>query len=205
MSRPKVITLTPITNDVDYISTTETLTTPWVVQLDGVTSFDTPQHVTVTTTSDETLATFTVVGTDRYDNVLTEAIVGPNSTLAVGTKNFKTVTSVTSTADATGVTIGVNGLAESAWFLLNYRGPDFNVGIGCSTAGATYAMQHTFTNILATGFVEDDAVVITHATLTGETTSQDGNYTNPPVACRLAVTVSGTGPVIANIIHAGRS
>ena len=205
MSRPKVITLNPAGNDVDYISTTETLTTPWALQLDGVLTFSEAQHVTITTTSDETLATFTVVGTDRDGNVLTEAITGPNNSVALGTKNFKTVTSITSTADATGVTAGINGLSESAWFLLNYRGPDFNVAIGCTTGGATYAMQHTFTNVLATGFVEDDAVVYTHSTLTGETTNQDGNYTNPPVACRLAITSAGTGPVTATVIHAGRS
>jgi hypothetical protein len=205
MSQPKVITLNPVANDVDYISTTETLTTPWALQLDGVLTFNTPQHVTITTTSDETGETFTVVGKDRYGNVMTEAIAGANATLSVGSKNFASITSITGTADATGVTAGVDGECESAWFLLNYRGPDFNVAIGCTTGGATYEMQHTFTNVLAQGFVEDDAVVLAHSTLTGETTNQDGNYTNPPVATRLAITTAGTGPVTATVIHAGRS
>jgi hypothetical protein len=202
MSKPKTLTLNPVLNDVDYISTTETITTPWALQLDGVLTFSTPQHVTVTVTSNETGETFTVVGTDRYDNVMTETLAGPNSSVVLGTKNFKTVTSITGTADATGVTAGVNGLCESGWYVINYRGGDFNVAIGCTTGGATYAMQHTFTQVQTSGFLEDDATVYTHSTITGETTNVDGNYTNPPVATRLAITTSSTGPVTATIVHA---
>lgn len=207
MPRPKTITLSPVANDVDYISTTETLTTPWALQLDGILDLSAqPQHVTITCTSDETLATFTVVGTDRYGNAMTEAITGPNNSVAVGTKNFATVTSITSTADATGVTAGINGTCESAWYILNYRGEDFNVGIGCELSGtATYAMQHTFTDLQTKGFLEDDATVYTHSTLTGETTNQDGNYTNPPVATRLSITAHTSGTVSATIVHSGRS
>ena len=207
MPKAKAITLAPVASDVDYISTTETLTTPWVLQADGVLDLSAnPQHVTITCTSDETLATFTIVGTDRYKNVLTESLAGPNNGVVVSVGNFATVVSITSTADATGVTAGVDGTCESGWYVLNYRGPDFNVGIGCdvsSGAAATYAMQHTFHNILASGFVEDDAVVHTHDTITGQTGTADGNYTNPPTATRLAITAHTSGTVNARIIHAG--
>lgn len=208
MSKVKAITLSPVANDVDYISTTETLTTPWALQLDGVTTLTQPQHVTITTTSDETGETFTVTGTDRYGNTMTEAIAGGNATTVAGTKNFATVTSIVGTADATGVTAGVNGLCESQWYVLNYRGADFNVGIGCeiSSGGSlTYSVQHTFNNVLANGFVEDDATVFTHDTLATETTNQDGNYVNPPVAMRLAVTVHTSGTATMRVAHAGRS
>ena len=206
MPQAKAITLTPQANDVDYISTTESITTPWVLQLDGVTTLTQPQHVTITCTSNESAATFTIVGTDRYGNALTEAITGPNATVVVGTKNFATVTSITSTADATGVTAGVNGTCESQWYVLNYRGNDFNVGIGLdiTTAGAgTAGVEHTFNNVLAQGFLEDDATIYAHGTVTAKTANFDGNYTNPPVAIRLAISAFTSGSITLRIVQSG--
>tara|TARA_R110000764_G_scaffold12397_2_gene36386 strand:- start:8561 stop:9190 length:630 start_codon:yes stop_codon:yes gene_type:complete len=206
MPQAKAITLTPQANDVDYISTTESIADPWVLQLDGVTTLTQPQHVTITCTSDESGATFTVVGTDRYGNALTEAITGPNATVVVGTKNFATVTSITSTADATGVTAGVNGTCESQWYVLNYRGNDFNVGIGLdiTTAGAgTAGVEHTFNNVLTQGFLEDDATVHAHDTVTGKTANFDGSYASPPVACRLSITAFTSGSITLRVVQSG--
>lgn len=205
MPRAKAITLTPVALDVDYISTTETLTTPWALQLDGVLDLSAcPQHVSITCTSDETLATFTVTGTDRYGNAMTEAITGPNNTTVVGTKNFATITSIVSTADATGVTAGVDGTCETQWYVLNYRGPEFNVGLGCEISGAcTYSVQHTFTNLQTKGFVEDDATVNTHDALAGLMANNDGSYINPPVGCRLAITAHTSGTATLTIVQTG--
>jgi hypothetical protein len=176
MSKPKAITLTPQANDVDYISTTESITTPWVLQLDGVTTLTQPQHVTITCTSNESAATFTIVGTDRYGNALT------------------------------GVTAGVNGTCESQWYLLNYRGNDFNVGMGLdiTTAGAgTAGVEHTFNNVLAQGFLEDDATIYAHGTVTAKTANFDGNYTNPPAAIRLAISAFTSGSITLRIVQSG--
>ena len=184
MPQAKAITLTPQANDVDYISTTESIADPWVLQLDGVTTLTQPQHVTITCTSNE--------------SALTEAITGPNATVVVGTKNFATVTSITSTADATGVTAGVNGTCESQWYVLNYRGNDFNVGIGLdiTTAGAgTAGVEHTFNN--------DDATIHVHDTMTAKTANFDGNYTNPPVAIRLAISAFTSGSITLRIVQSG--
>jgi hypothetical protein len=206
MPKAKAITLAPVAADVDYISTTESITTPWALQLDGVLDLSAnPQHVTITTTSNETGETFTVVGTDRYGAAMTETLAGPNATIVAGTKNFATVTSITGTADATGVTAGVNGLCESNWYVLNYRGHDFNVGLGLDivSGSLTCAVQHTFNNVLTDSFAEDDATVHTHDTITGKTADFDGNYTNPPVACRLAVTAFTSGSATLRIVQSG--
>ncbi|MBT4085507.1 MAG: hypothetical protein HOE83_17110 [Alphaproteobacteria bacterium] len=177
------------------------------VGVNGYVEFSTPQHVAQYSAGDDTGDTYTARGYDRYGNEVTDSITGVNAgTSTTQDQNFAWVDRVSSSGASTGaVESGSDGVCESAWFVLNYRGPDFNVAIGCTTAGATYAMQHTFTNVLATGFAENDAVVLTHSTLTGETTNQDGNYTNSPVATRLAITTAGTTPVTATIIHAGRS
>ena len=180
------------------------------VGVNGYVSFATPQHVAIYSVGDDQLVTFTARGEDRYGNAMTDAITGVNAgTSTTQSKNLAWLDRITaSAASANAVEGGVTGVCESGWFLLNYRGPDFNVAIGCAlnaTGNLTYAMQHTFDNILATGFVEDDATVYTHATLTGETTNQDGNYTNPPTATRLAITAHTAGGVAATVIHAGRS
>jgi len=177
------------------------------IGVNGYAEFDTPQHVAQYSAGDDTGDTYTVSGYDRYGFEVTDSITGVSGgTSTTQDQNFGWVDRISSsTASAGAVESGTNGKCESGWHVLNYRGPDFNVGIGCTTGGATYAMQHTFTNVLASDFAENDAVVLTHSTLTGETTNQDGNYTSPPVATRLAITTAGTGPVTATIIHTGRS
>jgi hypothetical protein len=176
------------------------------VGVNGYISFTTPQHVAIYSAADDTGDTFTVTGLDRYGNVMTEAITGLDTDTALGTKNFARVDDVTSSGASTGaVEVGVVGTCESQWLVLNYRGGDFNVGIGCDIStggGATYAVQHTFNDVFVLGFVEDDAVAITHSTLTGETTNQDGNYTNPPAAMRLALTAFTSGTVTMRVIQA---
>ena len=119
-------------------------------------------------------------------------------------------------ASAGNVEAGVNGLCESQWYALNYRGPDFNIGLGCeisSGAVLTYAVQHTFANLQrqgsgpdgAGGFVEAEATVYTHDTLAGKTVNDDGNYTNPPTGTRLAITAHTSGTASLTIVQAGRS
>ena len=117
------------------------------------------------------------------------------------------MTDVASDGATTGnVEVGVDGTCESNWYVLNYRGQEFNVGIGCELTGnATYAVQHTFNDPFVSGFVEDDATVYTNSTLSGETTNQDGNYTNPPTAIRLAVTAHTSGTVTMRVVSAGLS
>jgi VCBS repeat-containing protein len=177
------------------------------VGVNGYIEFSQPQHVTIWNAGDDTGDTFTVTGTDRYDNAMTEDITGANASTAAGTKNFKRVDIISSSGASTGdVEAGCDGTCESGWHVINYRGPDFNVAIGCElSATATYSIQHTFTNVQTVSFREDDATVYTHSTISGETTNQDGNYTNPPVAVRLAVTAHTSGTVSFTIVHAGRS
>ena len=207
-SNPKLIALTPTANDVDLISTTESISDPWALQLDGTLTLSTPQHVTVTVTSNESGETFTVAGTDRYGATISEALAGPNNTVVVGSKNFATVTSITGTADATGVTAGVNGTAESQWYILNYRGSDFNVGFGVdlsTSASLTYGVEHTYYDFYNNTYVEDGPPEFTHGSVTGETTAQFGDYTSPPTAIRLVITAYTSGTANLRVVKSGGS
>ena len=213
MSRPKTITLSPTALDRNGISVAATLggagnlTLGGALASGGTVTFTQAQHVSIYAAGNNAAVTFTVTGTDRYGTAMTEAITGPNATTVTGSKNFATISQIAAGGATTGdVEAGVDGTCESQWFVLNYRGHDFNVGFGCElTATATYAVQHTFDNVLASGFVEDSATVYTNTTVTGETTNQDGNYTNPPVALRLAITAHTSGTVSIKIVGGGLS
>ena len=203
MARPKRFTLTPVANDVDHLSTADSITTPWALQLDGVLTFATPHPVTITVTSNESGETFTVTGTDRNGNVMTEDLAGPNNSIVLGTKNFATITSIVGTADATGVTAGVNGLCESGWYPLDYRNPDFNVAIGCQIcegrAGAVTKFKPSCAVIIgalngdfcASGKVPDHLhsfvrVLCQHNTAAGAIGGRERfpQYLNNPIVCR---------------------
>jgi len=212
MPRLKAITLSPTALDRNGISVAETLgaagsfTIGGALSSGGSVTFTQPQHVTAYAAGANTGITITVTGTDRYGNALAETITGPGAGATVATtQNFATVSDVAASAATTGaVEIGVDGTCESQWFVINYRSSDFNVGIGCELSGtATYSVQHTFNNVLSNGFVEGDATVYTHSTLVGETTNQDGNYTNPPVATRLAITAHTSGTVTMRVAQSG--
>ncbi len=181
------------------------------VGVNGYVEFSTPQHVAIYSAGDDSLLTFTPRGYDRYGVALTDSITGANAgTSTTQDANFAWLDRITASAGSAGaVEGGVDGLCESAWFVLNYRGPDFNVGLGCdvsSGASLTYAMQHTFNNVLAASFQEASGEVVhTHDTITGQTGTSDGSYISPPVACRLAITAYTSGSANARIIQVGRS
>jgi|TARA_Y100000310_G_scaffold74364_2_gene70566 hypothetical protein len=174
------------------------------VGVNGTTTFTQPQHVTITSAGDDTGDTFTVTGTDRQGLALTEGITGANAGVAAGTKNFKTVTKVASSgASAAGVTVGVDGTAESQWIPVGAYGGDFTIGLGVEqTDTATWDVEHTFDDVLVKGFVEADATVYNHDSLAAQSANADGNYAAPPVACRLAITAHTSGSVTLNIIQA---
>ena len=69
----------------------------------------------VSASGDESGKTFVVVGTDMSGNAQTETITGPGSNATVlGSKTFKTISSITPSADTTGnVTMGVTGAFET--------------------------------------------------------------------------------------------
>lgn len=74
----------------------------------------------------------------------------------------------------------------------------FNVSLaGIVVSGSpTYTVQHSFDNPFATGYSAANATWFSHANLSSQTSSADGNYAFPVAAIRLSVT--GTG--VANLV-----
>jgi len=175
------------------------------VGVNGYATFSTPQHVTYTPAGDESPTTFTVTGISREGRALTDTLAG-SAALVAGISNFAVVQRIDADIATVGaVEVGVNGTCESRWVVIDRASGDFNVGFaGEISAGGslTYGVQHTFDNVF--NVAEDVATAIDHVDISTETTSMDGNYTNPPFAVRLQVEVYTSGTASLNIIQAGR-
>lgn len=85
----------------------------------------------------------------------------------------------------------------------HYRQP-FNVGIGVSVTGTlTFDVEHTFDDVYAAGFNPATATWYKNTTLTGRTTSTDGNYAFPVMAVRLNITAFTSGSATITVLQAG--
>ena len=82
----------------------------------GIATFTTARFITITSASDDSGRTFTVIGTDVNGNAQTETIEGPATTVT-GTLYFRTVTQVTVDDDTAGaITVGMSNDAIDVVF-----------------------------------------------------------------------------------------
>jgi len=131
--------------------------------------------------------TFTITGTGPNGFAQTEELAGPNGNVTVtSVKYFKTVTSVTvdSTTGADTFDIGWTANSVSGWVFPQPSGPVFNIGFACikDSGSPTYGVQQTYDN---------GVTAFNHASVTNETTSQEGTYTSPVQGYRLNWTAAG--------------
>ena len=104
--------------DADSISTTQSGTASSSLTLNGssvsagIFTDSAGKRISISSTNgDESGYTFTIVGTDLSDNAITEVITGPTANATVlGSKTFKTITSVTPSGNSLGsITVGTTG------------------------------------------------------------------------------------------------
>jgi len=103
------------------------------------------------------------------------------------------------------VRVEVTGVGVSAPIPLDQYQSPTNVGLAVDilTGTATYTVQHTFEDVFAVGFNPATAKWFDHPTLVGLVADADGNYSAPPIACRLNVAVSSGGTVGFTVVQAG--
>ena len=173
----------------------------------GVATMDVARHMLVTCAGSDAARTFTFTGTDRFGNTITEVIAGSAGTTTYGTKNFKTVTGINVDDDTAGaIIIGTADSLDSQWIVLNHHATEFNVGINCAVSSdidATYGAEQTSSDVQAEGFLEDDAGVVTHATITAKTAAFQAQHLLPVRAIRFNVTDFVAGTLSISLIQTG--
>ena len=162
------------------------LTLNGVLVSGGVATLSAAHILTLACTSNETGETWTVYGTDADGNSISEAVAGVNNTSTNTTKYFKTVTQITVTAAATGMTVGhtsTNGCVSQSIKLSPPRhGKKVSWQVNIPTGGtATYTVQHTLMQT-------PGAVWNSNASYTGLTANSDGYYLAPVRSIRLQST-----------------
>lgn len=149
--------------------------------------------------TDHSLKTVVVTGTDENGAAQTETLNLPNGTATVtSTKYWLSVaTPLAPSATIGAETVGLGWAATSVtpWVGVgNYSMPVvFNMGfvVTVDSGSPTYTMQSTY----------DDSFAVDHATVTGETTTQEGAYTEARSSVRLKFTAAGTVSLTMMVAH----
>lgn len=191
----KTVTFTMAAADRNGVSVSQTstggtdLTITGALATGGVAYFTTPRHASIYSAADVSGVTFTVAGTDRFGNAITDAIAGPDTTpdTNTGVKNFATITQVAlSGALSNAVEVGSANKAETQWIPLNQDTAVGTAQIKYSTSGAlNFDLQATSDDVQAAGFQENDAVVNSLATGNASTRTTDAGYA---AAVRVGIT-----------------
>lgn len=100
------------------------------------------------------------------------------------------------------------GLSSTAGFQVYYpdvmRDP-FAIGVGCivNSSAVTYAVEHSFDDYMADGYVSSAATWFQNSGITAQSTNANGNYAFPVRAIRLNVSAgSSTGTVTMILLQA---
>lgn len=172
--------------------------------VNGVAVLDSQRQVQITAAANETGHNFVVTGTDERGIVISETVAGPNATTAATVQNYKTVTSITISAAATGaLTVGTNGVGSSPCQVLDQYVAPFAISLFLKFAGVSNAtVQYTSDDVFSSTFVDGNASWTDHASLTSKTTNTDSNLAYPASAVRMKIN-SGTAQTTLIIREAG--
>lgn len=185
--RPKTISYALATLDRDGIakddhSAAGNFTLDGALTASGAYTADSPRHIGFYAANDESGKTFTITGTDRFGEAMTEAVTGPDAGSTASTKNFATVTAIASDAATTGdVEVGTYGSAETQWVSVDRIGP-YAVSLVKTTMVCDYEVQFTLNDLWGSSWDE-------HAANAAAIT----DYDLPVTAIRVAITGMTTG------------
>jgi len=203
--RPKCIYIAPAVADRDGVCKAQSaagagsLTINGALATGGVATLATPRHVSVYAAGDNSGVTFTVTGTDRMGDALTESITGPNATTVKGEKNFATVTTVAVDAATTGnVEVGSADEFETQWVPVDvYQSPPSYSVYRSSGASMTHNVQYTLDAILTTNEHSVEVASVGEANA-----DQVGTFNEQAItAVRLAVTAFASGTANFRVVQ----
>ncbi|HZS57527.1 MAG TPA: VCBS domain-containing protein [Bryobacteraceae bacterium] len=161
----------------------------------GVATLDNPRRVAITTTSNETARTFTIYGTNRTKQNISEAIKGTNGSAVYTSNDFKTVTQISVDAATSGnVEAGTNGVASTPWFNADYHTTPLNLGVSVVVSGTiTYNVEYTYEDLNNPVNGVFPALWV-NAIMSNKTTNLDATntFSFPVTALRLTQTTNTT-------------
>jgi len=203
--RRKHRTFSPAALDRNGISVAQTtgaattLTITGDLATDSVATLDIPRKVGAYCAGDINTVTFTVTGTDRMKDVITDTITGVNASTVLTSKNFLTVTAVLpDAAVGTNVEIGSGDAFATGWYPLDYHDLITNRIRLYDTPSLSWELKKTFDNVYSLDFDEYDCDSISAGLATTESGTID--ITDGVTALRLEVTSFLTGDIDWNII-----
>jgi hypothetical protein len=177
------------------------------------------RNITLSSTGNLSLLTFTIVGTDQYGNVIDEGIVGPNADSVTSVNQYHTIARIYANGNYDALTIGSATTGTSQWIKVNTFNIDPNITIATEVTGAVnYSFFQTIdqleqvTNISSNigqgstlSYVVDSTPVTypVTATLTAATTKQLYTMTTPTMAIQVVVNSSTAGTLTVNILQQG--
>lgn len=143
-------------------------------------------HKVIITPSGSVTGNYIITSTNANGQTQTETLATNTTNAVTSSKYHLTLTSVKSPAGLGAETVDIGWTADSvsAWTFPQPSGPVFNIGFGCivDSGTPTYGVQQTY---------DSGTTAHNHATVTGETTSQEGVYTSPVQGYRLNWTAAG--------------
>lgn len=208
MSRIKTITLSGVTADDNGIVVSVTPAAGGEQALTIAGQPPQPILIDITSVGDETGRTFTIVGTDRFGEVISEAVTGASGGVAQSTKQFATITSITVDDDTAGaIIVGWAAVVYSAWFPLNTYPEQFDVTANIVVTGTVnFDLEYTFGDVFPKntngGDLEATLPVVVDGDIDGDTASITKILTYRAQAIRLKLN-SGTGSLLATVAQAG--
>lgn len=207
--RVSIIQVNPVAADADGICASQTpgaagnLTINGALASAGVVTLSQAARVSITAVGNDSARVFTVYGKNRQNLTISEAIAGPNAGTSVGKLNFKEINRVAvdaATADA--ITVGNANALESEWLPWGKGDSKKNIQVALSSnANFTYELQHTNSDVFATGFLESSADAIADETFKALTANKMCPITNIYMATRLAITSFVAGSAKLNVLE----
>lgn len=106
-------------------------------------TFDQPRRLLLTFAADETGTAFTVTGTDRTGNVVSEVMAGSAST-TLSKLDYATITSILTSATASGAIIaGTTDVASSGWARMDDWAPNYISIQNVVSGTVNYTIEYT--------------------------------------------------------------
>jgi hypothetical protein len=175
----------------------------------GVATLPAPSQVLIHSAGNDSGITFTVTGTDKDANALSETVTGKNVGDAITVHRFKTVTQIATSAAAAGnVTAGTTTTTNSEPCPVDYKPTPTDIGLQFTTSGTTTAFKAQYSMDSAWDYADADTfnangAWFDHATLTAMTAKAYGSILTNVCAVRLQSNQGGTDTGTLKVMQGG--